>query len=47
LDYAEIIDERDFTTAVDETENKRAIFAGWLNGVRLIDNMQMKLGASR
>jgi pantoate--beta-alanine ligase len=47
LDYAEIIDERDFTTAVDATENKRAIIAGWLNGVRLIDNMQMKLGASR
>jgi pantoate--beta-alanine ligase len=47
LDYAEIIDERDFTTAVDETENKRAIIAGWLNGVRLIDNMEMKLGAAR
>lgn len=47
LDYAEIIDERDFTSAVDATENKRAIIAGWLNGVRLIDNMQMKFGAPR
>ena len=47
LDYAEIIDEHDFTPAVDATENKRAIIAGWLNGVRLIDNMQMKLGATR
>jgi pantoate--beta-alanine ligase len=47
LDYAEIIDEIDFTKAGDATENKRAIIAGWLNGVRLIDNMQMKFGASR
>ena len=47
LDYAEIIDESDFSTAVDTTENKRAIIAGWLNGVRLIDNMQMKFGALR
>ena len=47
LDYAEIIDEADFSKAVEATENKRAIIAGWLNGVRLIDNMQMKFGASR
>jgi pantoate--beta-alanine ligase len=47
LDYAEIIDERDFSKAVDATKNKRAIIAGWLNGVRLIDNMEMKLGAVR
>ncbi len=33
--------------AGDATENKRAIIAGWLNGVRLIDNMQMKFGALR
>ena len=47
LDYAEIIDEQDFSKAVDATVNKRAIIAGWLNGVRLIDNMEMKLGAVR
>jgi pantoate--beta-alanine ligase len=47
LDYAEIIDEQDFSKAVDATVNKRAIIAGWLNGVRLIDNMEMKLGVVR
>ena len=47
LDYAEIIDEQDFSKAVEATENKRAIIAGWLNGVRLIDNMAMKIGAKR
>jgi pantoate--beta-alanine ligase len=47
LDYAEIIDALDFSKAVEATENKRAIIAGWLNGVRLIDNMEMKLGAVR
>ena len=47
LDYAEIIDEHDFSKAVDATQNKRAIIAGWLNGVRLIDNMQMNFGAGR
>lgn len=47
LDYAEIIDEMDFSTAIQATQNKRAIIAGWLNGVRLIDNMEMKLGAAR
>jgi len=47
LDYAEIVDEKDFSKATDATQNKRAIIAGWLNGVRLIDNMEMKLGATR
>jgi pantoate--beta-alanine ligase len=47
LDYAEIIDEQDFSQAIDETPNKRAIIAGWLNGVRLIDNMEMKFGVVR
>ena len=42
LDYAEIIDEETFEIATDLTENKRAIIAGWINGVRLIDNMAMK-----
>jgi pantoate--beta-alanine ligase len=41
LDYAEVIDEGDFSIATDSTLNSRAIIAGWLNGVRLIDNMQM------
>ena len=47
LDYAEIIDEQNFSKAIDATLNKRAIIAGWLNGVRLIDNMEMKLGDVR
>ena len=47
LDYAEIIDEKDFSIATDSTLNSRAIIAGWLNGVRLIDNMQMRTGDLR
>jgi pantoate--beta-alanine ligase len=43
LDYAEIVDEDSFEIATNSTQNKRAIIAGWLNGVRLIDNMQMDL----
>jgi pantoate--beta-alanine ligase len=41
LDYAEVIDEGDFAIATQSTSKQRAIIAGWLNGVRLIDNMQM------
>jgi pantoate--beta-alanine ligase len=41
LDYAEIIDEENFEIARYSTLKQRAIIAGWLNGVRLIDNMQM------
>jgi pantoate--beta-alanine ligase len=44
-DYAEIIDENEFTTAHKSTLHARAIIAGWINGIRLIDNMPMKLGA--
>jgi pantoate--beta-alanine ligase len=44
-DYAEIIDENEFTPATDSTLNARAMVAGWINGTRLIDNMSMKLGA--
>jgi pantoate--beta-alanine ligase len=47
LDYAQIIDEQDFSIATDSTLNPRAIIAGWLNGVRLIDNMQMRFGVQR
>ena len=42
LDYAEIIDEETFQIANEETSRKRAIVAGWVDGVRLIDNMAMK-----
>jgi pantoate--beta-alanine ligase len=38
LDYAEIIDEKTFQLASATTQNKRAIIAGWVNGVRLLDN---------
>jgi len=45
LDYAEIIDEADFAIATQSTSKQRAIIAGWLNGVRLIDNMEMNLAS--
>ena len=38
LDYAEIIDEKTFQLASATTQNKRAIIAGWVNGVKLLDN---------
>jgi pantoate--beta-alanine ligase len=38
LDYAEVIDEKTFQLASANTQNKRAIIAGWVNGVRLLDN---------
>jgi pantoate--beta-alanine ligase len=38
LDYAEIIDEKTFQKASATTQNMRAIIAGWVNGVRLLDN---------
>jgi pantoate--beta-alanine ligase len=40
-DYAAIIDEENFSLASDSTKHKRAIIAGWIDGVRLIDNMRM------
>ena len=40
-DYSTIIDETDFSLADEGTENRRAIIAGWVEGVRLIDNMPM------
>ena len=42
LDYAEIIDEETFEIATNESMKRRAIVAGWIEGVRLIDNMAMK-----
>jgi len=40
-DYATIIDEDTFEIATDDVRNKRGIIAGWIDGVRLIDNMKM------
>jgi pantoate--beta-alanine ligase len=45
LDYAEIIDEIDFSSATAQTQKKRGIVAGWINEVRLLDNMQMNIGS--
>ena len=41
LDYADFIDEKTFDHAQSDTQDIRAIVAGWINGVRLIDNMSM------
>jgi pantoate--beta-alanine ligase len=41
VDYADFIDEKTFSHAQSGSENVRAIVAGWINGVRLIDNMPM------
>jgi pantoate--beta-alanine ligase len=41
LDYLEIIDEATFEKAKPDTQNKRVIIAGWVNNLRLIDNMPM------
>ena len=43
LDYAEIIDEETFEIASSASTYKRGIIAGWVNGVRLIDNSPMGL----
>jgi pantoate--beta-alanine ligase len=40
-DYATVIDENNFSLATDSTKSKRVIIAGWVEGVRLIDNMPM------
>ena len=40
-DYDAIIDEDSFEIASNETRHKRGIIAGWIDGVRLIDNMKM------
>lgn len=41
LDYTEIIDEETFELANENTARPRAIVAGWVDGVRLIDNQAM------
>jgi len=42
LDYAEIIDEENFEVAGANTRLRRGVIAGWVDGVRLIDNMPMQ-----
>ena len=41
LDYYVIIDQETFEKAQESTPQKRALVAGWINGVRLLDNMEM------
>ena len=41
LDYLEVIDDTTFKMAKPDTKNKRAIIAGWVNQLRLIDNIPM------
>jgi pantoate--beta-alanine ligase len=41
IDYAEFIDPRDFTHAKSESKEVRAIVAGWINDIRLIDNIKI------
>jgi pantoate--beta-alanine ligase len=41
-DYSAIIDEENFTLASEQSIAKRALVAGWINGVRLIDNMAIR-----
>ena len=41
LDYLEVIDETTFEMAKPDTKYKRAIIAGWVNQLRLIDNIPM------
>jgi pantoate--beta-alanine ligase len=42
LDYADYIDEETFLSPTSTTRFTRAIVAGWINGVRLLDNMAVK-----
>jgi pantoate--beta-alanine ligase len=45
VDYADFIDPVSFASANSDTEHIRAIVAGWIDGVRLLDNMEMKVRA--
>ncbi len=47
LDYADYIDEKTFTAPTSHTQFTRAIVAGWINGVRLLDNMAVKSEGER
>ena len=43
LDYAVFIDEQTFMPASPDTQKVRALVAGWIDGIRLIDNMAMEV----
>ena len=43
IDYAEIIDSDTFAVADESTTKPRAIVAGWVEGIRLIDNAALTL----
>lgn len=45
LDYATIIDEETFEAPTSTTTRYRALVAGWVEGVRLLDNMKMVIGS--
>ena len=47
VDYADYIDEQTFLPPTASTQCTRAIVAGWINGVRLLDNMAVKQGGQR
>jgi pantoate--beta-alanine ligase len=42
LDYLELIDEQTFTAPTENSLGVRVIIAGWINQVRLIDNMPVR-----
>jgi pantoate--beta-alanine ligase len=42
LDYLEFIDEDTFSAPTNESAKVRTIIAGWINQVRLIDNMAVR-----
>lgn len=42
LDYLELIDEETFSAPTTESLRVRTIIAGWINQVRLIDNMAVR-----
>lgn len=43
IDYAEIIDSETFAVADESTTKPRALVAGWIEGIRLIDNAALTL----
>ncbi len=45
IDYATIIDEQTFSAPTQSTTQFRALVAGWVEGVRLLDNMKMVIEA--
>ncbi len=42
LDYADYIDEKTFLPPAEGAQFTRAIVAGWVNSIRLLDNMPVK-----